>query len=364
MAQQKMPGGLAGHDFDAMIKRNSDAMSAMMQSCGGMLEQWNRLNAETMEFCARRWKEDLEMPARLASSREAGDVAEVYAGFARQMIADYDDHARRVMDFVDGLRPVAAQEPASTEAPKPAKTAKAKVTRKPAKVSAVVGAMPNAKPKAPVKKTVEPAPTKAEAKPAKAPAVVEATPVAKPKATVKKVTAVATAPAKATEKPAKATVEATPVAKPKAPVKKIAAVAGAQAKAAPRVSQPAPAKIISENGVSLPSVSVQAEKALPKANTEPAPKPIKAAPKTRRTAVKTSSPKAASAPKAKPSAVKAASKAPKPAEKSTTGQPAKSVAAAKPAPVAAKPIAVAAKPAAGTANGAAKPAAAGVQKTQ
>ena len=356
MAQQKMQGGLAGHDFDAMIKRNSDAMSAMMQSCGGILEQWNRLNADTMEFCARRWKEDLEMPARLAGSQAAGDVAEVYAGFARQMIADYDDHARRVMDFVDGLRPVAAEEPTSTEVPKSAKTARAKVTRKPAKVSAVDETVPVAKPKAPVKKaTAVTSPSaKAAAKPAKATKVVETAPVAKPKAPVKKTAAVATAPAKAAEKPAKATAEATPAAKPKAPVKKTTAVASApaKAKAAPRVSQPAPAKIISENGVSLPSVSVQAVKAPANAKTEPAPKPVKAASKTRRTAVKTSSPKAASAPKVKPSAVKAASKAPKPAEK-----PAKSVAAAKPAPVAAKPAAEAA-------NGAAKPAAAGVQKTQ
>ena len=112
MAQATIPEGLSGSNLDGIIKTNTHTMENMTQSYSAFLHRLSKLNAETMQFYAQRWKEDLEVPAKIAQSRAPEEVAEVYAEFYRKMFNDYSDQAYRVMNMVGELH---SDFPAATE---------------------------------------------------------------------------------------------------------------------------------------------------------------------------------------------------------------------------------------------------------
>jgi len=103
MAHTTIPEGLLNSNFDGIMKANAHNMENMAHSYSTFLQRLGKLNAETMKFCAERWKEDLEVPAKIAQSKEPGEVAEVYADFYKKMFEDYSDQAYRVMDMVGEL---------------------------------------------------------------------------------------------------------------------------------------------------------------------------------------------------------------------------------------------------------------------
>lgn len=156
MAQTASNKETSNQTYDFMIQTNAFALNGAVKSYGVFLQKLGKLNDEMMHFCAQRWKQDMEMPARISQMREPGDVAEVYAGFCKKMLQDYSDQAQRVMDLVgrmdwepvssDETESVAGLEAAAPEGPAADKPA----TEKPVKAanrkppSRTAGAKPDA----------------------------------------------------------------------------------------------------------------------------------------------------------------------------------------------------------------------------
>ncbi|WP_136657682.1 phasin family protein [Nitratireductor sp. XY-223] len=105
MAQHTQSTNPFGSGFDGMMKANAHNMESLAQSYGAFLHRLGRLNADTMSFCAERWKEDVEVSARIARSKAPEDVAEVCSGFFLKMFTDYSEQAQRVIDTMGELGP-------------------------------------------------------------------------------------------------------------------------------------------------------------------------------------------------------------------------------------------------------------------
>ncbi|WP_419907903.1 phasin family protein [Hoeflea sp.] len=103
MAQQSQTTNPFGSSLDGIMKANANNMENIAQSYGTFLHKLGRLNAETMSFCAERWKEDMEVSAKIARSKAPEDVAEAYSGFFMKMFNDYSEQAQRVIDTMGDL---------------------------------------------------------------------------------------------------------------------------------------------------------------------------------------------------------------------------------------------------------------------
>lgn len=85
----------------------ADALQAMIetwQPVSTSLQAWNgrctataaELCGEWTEFVARRLKEDIELPGRLAASRTLEDVWRTYTGFWQRLASDYQQEMQRL----------------------------------------------------------------------------------------------------------------------------------------------------------------------------------------------------------------------------------------------------------------------------
>ncbi len=125
-------------NFDFVIRADTMSMDGMVKSYGTFLKQLGQLNDEMMRFCTERLREDMDVPARIASTRAPADLADVYTGYCDKMLEDYSDQARRVMDLVGrmGWEPVVeAQkeaEASAAEAPAEPEEAEASAAEAPA----------------------------------------------------------------------------------------------------------------------------------------------------------------------------------------------------------------------------------------
>ncbi|MEX3012074.1 phasin family protein [Hoeflea sp. TYP-13] len=98
MVQQTQSTNFFGSNLDGIMKANAHNVEDLAQSYSAFLQKLGKLNAETMSFCAERWKEEMEVPAKIAQSKAPEDLAEVYSGFFLKMFNDYSEQAKRVID--------------------------------------------------------------------------------------------------------------------------------------------------------------------------------------------------------------------------------------------------------------------------
>lgn len=89
--------------FDEMMKVNAHNIEALAKSCGSLFETVGKVNEQAVNFCVERWKEDLDMPTRIAQCQAPEEVGEAYARFMSKMVNDYSEQAHRVMDLVGGV---------------------------------------------------------------------------------------------------------------------------------------------------------------------------------------------------------------------------------------------------------------------
>lgn len=87
--------------FDEIMKVNADHMDSLAKSYGSLVDTVGKVNGETLNFCVERWKEEIEMPAKIAQCHAPEEVAQAYSSFLSKMFNDYNEQTRRVMDLVN-----------------------------------------------------------------------------------------------------------------------------------------------------------------------------------------------------------------------------------------------------------------------
>jgi len=100
MAQKPSSDSPLGLGLDEMMKVNAHNMEALAKSYGSFFERVGKINGETLNFCVERWKEEFEMPTKIAQCHAPEEIAEAYTNFYSKMFSDYNEQARRVMDLV------------------------------------------------------------------------------------------------------------------------------------------------------------------------------------------------------------------------------------------------------------------------
>lgn len=100
MPHKTSPDGPVDLRFDEMMKVNAQTMESLAKSYGSLFETVGKVNGQTLNFCVERWKEDVEMPAKIAQCKAPEEVGEAYAHFLSKMMNDYSEQAHRVMDLM------------------------------------------------------------------------------------------------------------------------------------------------------------------------------------------------------------------------------------------------------------------------
>ena len=100
MAQHTGSDGPLGPGFEEMIKSNTHNMETLAKSYEVVFDKVGKVNEETMEFWARRLKEDFKMPSKLAHCHAPEEFAEAYSQFLSKMFSDYNEQAGRVAELM------------------------------------------------------------------------------------------------------------------------------------------------------------------------------------------------------------------------------------------------------------------------
>ena len=89
--------------FDEVMKVGTHNMEAFARSYESFFEKAGKVNGETLDFWARRLKEDFELPAKIAHCQAPEQVAEAYTQFFSKMFTDYSEQTQRVMSLVSEM---------------------------------------------------------------------------------------------------------------------------------------------------------------------------------------------------------------------------------------------------------------------
>ncbi len=99
MVQQTGSDSPLPRSFDGMVKANAHNMETWTKTCESFFAKVGKANAETLDFWARRLKEDFEVPARIAHCHAPEEVAEAYKQFFSKMLSDYNEQTEKVIDM-------------------------------------------------------------------------------------------------------------------------------------------------------------------------------------------------------------------------------------------------------------------------
>ena len=93
-----MPAGL-----DEMVKQNGRNMEAITKSSGVAFEGMTRMSEELFQFGFHRLREDIGLMSKLAGCGTPQQVAEAQMNFVAQMVTDYNEETRKLMDLAGNI---------------------------------------------------------------------------------------------------------------------------------------------------------------------------------------------------------------------------------------------------------------------
>lgn len=89
--------------FEEAMEFNAHSLQALAQTYGSLFQRVGAVNGEMLNFCVERWKEDIEIPAKVLQCKAPEELSEAYTEFYSKMFTDYNEQANKVLDLVCGM---------------------------------------------------------------------------------------------------------------------------------------------------------------------------------------------------------------------------------------------------------------------